>query len=481
MKHLKLILLIVTVLNSNLYSQEIWNRGYEQAYEEILKLNFGKSDSILKSINVNNTATEAYISSSKYFINVMLNNYNNDDLKNDSISYYLGIVYSSEINSPWIEYFKVELLTMKSLINIRLDNKVAGAYSIYKATKITRSTLNEYPNFAPIKTLNGFQQCTFSQIPDSFKSLASFFGIEGDYDKGISEISESISNIKIDVIRNKSKFIHVFSQKEFGKQNDVRISNSIKNYNQYPVMIYYEGYLLYKDDKISEAKKLLLENESTWQGKMNYLNYFTGKMLAFSIDYSAEKYFILFLDQSKTDNFKQSSYRYLAYMELLKGNMTKYNEYVIKVKTNSYTSQSESDKSAYNAISLITQPTLIKTQLLFDGGNYSEAKKVILKHPKTSICHSENDFITYYYRLGSISMKLGDKKIAIDNFEYCTKFNFNNKFHYQANAYLHLGELYLSEGNKTKTKLNLEKCLDQKDFPYSYSIHGKAKKMLEGL
>ena len=469
------------MLNTNLYSQEIWNNKYQKAYEEVLKFNFDVSDSILFSGDNKIEATEAYIKSSNYFINVMLNNYSDEILKKDSISFYLEIVNSSELDSPWINYFQVEMLTMKSLINVRLNNKMSSAYNIYKASKLAKSTLKKYPDFAPIKTLHGFQLCAFSQIPDNFKSIASFFGIEGNYDQGIKEITNSLDDIDAGIIKDKSKFIEVFAKKEFGKTDSVRISTSIENYKLYPVMIYYESYLLYKDGGISEAQKLLIDNEAVWQNKMNYLNYFTGKLLAFSINYRAEIYFNKFLKNTNTDNFKQSTYRYLAYLELLRNSRIQYKKYVDLITANNFTSQSESDKSAINEVTSITQPALIKSQLLFDGGFYEDAKDVLLSFPKTKICHSESDFIIYYYRLGSIHYKLNETELAIGKFEKCTTFNFNNKFHYQANAYLHLGELYLSEGNKTKAKLNLEKCLAKKDFPYAYSIHGKAKKMLEGL
>ncbi|MCK5906206.1 MAG: hypothetical protein KAG37_01365, partial [Flavobacteriales bacterium] len=326
------------MLNTNLYSQEIWNNKYQKAYEEVLKFNFDISDSILFSGDNKIEATEAYIKSSNYFINVMLNNYIDEILKKDSISFYLEIVNSSELDSPWINYFQVEMLTMKSLINVRLNNKMSSAYNIYKASKLAKSTLKKYRDFAPIKTLHGFQLCAFSQIPDNFKSIASFFGIEGNYDQGIKEITNSLDDIDAGIIKDKSKFIEVFAKKEFGKTDSVRISTSIENYKLYPVMIYYESYLLYKDGGISEAQKLLIDNEAVWQNKMNYLNYFTGKLLAFSINYRAEIYFNKFLKNTNTDNFKQSTYRYLAYLELLRNSRIQYKKYVDLITANNFTS-----------------------------------------------------------------------------------------------------------------------------------------------
>ena len=461
-----------------MYSQEIWNSRYEHAYKEILQQNFSASNSILSSVDNKIDATEAYIKCSNYFINVMVNNYNNYQLQNDSITFYLDIVNSSKLKSPWINYFQVEMLTMNSLINYRLNNKMSSAINIYKASKITKSTLNKYPHFAPIKILHGFQLCSFSQIPDSYKSIASIFGIEGNYKQGIKEIKNYVDKVEINIIKEKSNFIKVFSEKEFGKIDSARISNSIKNYKAYPVMVYYEAYLLYKNTDVKSAIKLLTETQHTWQIKFNYLNYFTGKMLAFSIDKSAKKYFYEFLKNSNTDYFKQSSYRYLAYLEFLDNNYIEYNKIVNIIKHRDFTSRSESDKSAYNEVSNITQYELIKAQLLFDGGYYIEAKETLLNKPKLEICKNPNDFIIYYYRLGSINYKLNETNLAIQNFEKCTKFNFNNKFHYQANAFLYLGEIYLSLGNKSKSAQNINECLKLDNFPYSYSIHSKAKELL---
>lgn len=481
MKYFRLLLIIIITASPSLTAQNIWGDDYQNAYHEVLKLNFKKSDSLLYNISIKNKAAEAYVKSTNFFLNALLNNYTDDVLKNDSLSYFLDIVNSNENDSPWINYFQIEILTMKSLINARLDNKMSSVYSIYKASKLTKSSLSDYPNFAPIKTLHGFQLCTFSQIPDNYKSIASFFGIEGNYEEGITEISSSLNNINSSIIKNKSEFIYIFSQKEFGNNNTVRISNKVDNYQQYPVMIYYEAYLQYKDSNIEKAKEILLKNEDVWQNKMNYLNYFTGKLLTFSIDSLAKNYFSKFLENTKTDNFKISTYRYLAYLELINGNNIEYSEYVDKIENNTFNSASETDKSALNEISNNKEITLIKTQLLYDGGKYIEAEKTILSKPKNQICNNENDFIIYYYRLGSIYLKLDEIKNASENFERCTKFVFNNNFHYQANAFLHLGEIYIKENKKEKAKLHLEKCLDLEDFPYSYSIHNKAEALLDNL
>jgi tetratricopeptide (TPR) repeat protein len=474
-------LFLLLLFSTKLISQNVWSNEYAQAYEEVLKLNFEKSDSILKSIKTKNKATEAYIKASSFFINVLLSNYEDYVLKNDSISHYLDIVNSANHNTAWIYYFEIEMLTMKSLINAKLNNKMSSAFNIYKASKLTKSSIDKYPDFSPIKTLHGFQLCTFSKIPDNYKTIASFFGIEGNYQDGIAEISESISNTTNSIIKNKSKFIYIFSQKEFGNKNNVSISTTIKNYTEYPVMIYYEAYLLYKNNNIEKAKEILLNNEKVWQNKMNYLNYFTGKLLAFSIDNSAKKYFSLFLSHTKTNTFKISTFRYLAYLELIEGDTTTYNSLITKIKQNNNNTHSDTDKSALNEIINNQKVTLIKTQLLYDGGNYKKAKETLLSKPKNEICNSENDFIIYYYRLGCIYLKLNNTERAINNFKHCTAFSFNNNFHYQANAFLHLGEIYILEDEIEKAKINLENCIKLKDFPYSYSIHNRAFFLLNTL
>ena len=478
LNYLKLIIIFV-LLNNITYSQELWNKSYETAYHEVLKLNFQKSDSILSSVKPKINSTEAYIKSQKYFINVMLNNYEIESINSDSLSAYLDIINSSKNNSAWNSYFNAEILMMKSLVNAKLNNNVASAYNLYKASKLTKSTLKKYPNFGPIKTLHGFQLCAFSKIPESYTSIASFFGIDGDYDKGISEIKNSLKNSEIDFVKNKTKFIYIFAQKEFGNIDIVRISSEIENYKSSPILIYYEAYLLYKNMELNKAIDLLLENESDWNSKMNYLNYFTGKLLSYKLNDEAEIYFSKFILNTKTDDFKKSSYRYLAYLSLIKNDSVKYNYYKKLINSNKTKPTTESDKSAINEINSLNNIILIKSQLLYDGENYQNAEILLLSIDKKQICKTTNDYITYYYRLGSINQKLNKTSLAIINFEHCVTFTFNNKLHYQANAYLKLGELYVSINDIEKAKSSLEKCINLSNFPYSYSIHLKAKSLLK--
>ncbi|MEN8138818.1 MAG: tetratricopeptide repeat protein [Bacteroidota bacterium] len=480
MKHSALFLLISFIsLSAN--AQNLWNPAYKQAYNESLSLNFSKSDSILSAQKNKITPTEAYIRAQSHFTKIMLNDFEKDEIQADSLSYFLEKINLSPLKSVWLDFYRVEILMMKSLVNAKIGHNMNSVLNIYKAAKLTNSIIEIHPDFSPIHTLNGLQLCTFSQIPDNYKSFAAFFGLEGNYKKGIKEIERSIRQNKdssYDFMKDKEKFIYVFAIKEFGDVNSVRISDEIKNYHKNPILLYYESYLLYKDSKIEEARDLLIQNEILWKNKFNYLNYFTGKLLTFEIDNRAKKYLFEFIENAKTDDFKKSGYRYLSYLELIKGNTQKYRHYKYKTLDKKINSISETDKSAENEVLFLDNPTLVKAQLIYDGGNYNEAKKTLLSKNREHICKNSNDYIIYYYRLAGIYYKLNDYNKAIENYKRCTAFQFNNKLHYQANAYLKLGELYLIKNNIKKSRVALEKCLELADFPYSYSIHSKAKKLL---
>jgi len=482
---LKKILILILFFSASYKSiaQTEWNTNYKLAYEELLKFNFQKSDSILNAQKTKIKSTNAYIKSQAYFIKVMLNMYPENNTIEDSISFYINIIDSEKKTSAWLSYYKAEMLTMKSLVNAKQSNSIKSAFDIYKSHSLIKKAIKTYPNFYPLKTLHGFQLCAFSKIPNNYKTFASFFGLEGNYKAGITKIESSISNNNPDYyfLKNKNIFLTIFSKKEFGNINNINVSSKIDNYTSYPIMLYYEAYLLYKNYNSNNAKLLLIDNEKKWKGKMNYLNYFMGKLMSFDLEYSAINYFKTFLQNSKTNDFKISTYRYLAYLELLENNTKSYTKHIHYIKNNSFNSSSESDKAAFNEISILNNPTLIKSQLLYDGANYIKAKKILLNTKKKEICKSENDFIIYYYRLGSIYFKLDKPNLATQNFKNCTAFKFNNLLHYQANAYLHLGELYIQKNDNLNAKKYLEKCLEQKDFPYSYSIHYKAKLLLSKL
>lgn len=463
----------------------MWTPAYKSAFKESLTMNYSKSDSILENQSEVIASTEYYIKSINYLIKLFLTETNKSNSTTDSLSYYYNKIDDSDIDTPWNKYYNIEILMMQSLLNAKLGNNIKSAYDTYKAVKKTKSFLEDYPNFHPTYALYGLQLCTFSKIPNNLKGLSSLLGLNGDYDNGIKQIEKSIEKCntdEFDFLRDKEKFFHIFASKEFGEVDSIRISDEINDYDENPILIYYQAYLMSGDSEIEGAIQFLLDSENKWKHRLNYLNYFLGKLLTYEIDDRAPLYINKFIDNSATSLYKKAAYLNLGYLALINNNVEEYERYkALILKENEGEILTPSDKASISKAKNLTNPTLIKSDLLFSAGKYDEALNTISSKDRNELCKDIFDNIFYYYRLASIYKKLEKDDLAILNFKRCISFKTQTEFHYQPNSYVLLGEIYIKQKDFDKAEEALEKCLDIKDFPYSYSIHNRAKFLLESI
>ena len=142
--------------------------------------------------------------------------------------------------------------------------------------------------------------------------------------------------------------------------------------------------------------------------------------------------------------------------------------------------QLPADRKAKNKVEYLLKrnKSLLKVQLLFDGGSYSEALKLILNQDQSLF--SKNELLEYYYRLGRVYQELKRYREAKANFLMLVFKSDNDSHSYFApNSCLQLGLIYFNERNFLKVKYYVDSGLRYRNYEHQTSIKVQLKKVLQ--
>ena len=123
---------------------------------------------------------------------------------------------------------------------------------------------------------------------------------------------------------------------------------------------------------------------------------------------------------------------------------------------------------------------LLKSRLLFDGGNFRQALTVLAGQGMENFPTLKNK-LELTYRLGRIYDRLGMFKNAMDLYAKTIQNGSKLPYYFAANSCLHLAQLYENANDKVKAEEYYKKCIAMRNHEYQNSIDQKAKAGLNRL
>lgn len=117
---------------------------------------------------------------------------------------------------------------------------------------------------------------------------------------------------------------------------------------------------------------------------------------------------------------------------------------------------------------------LVKSRLLFDGGEYTKALQVLLLAKNNVHYYSKEQKLEYSYRLARIYHKLGNFDRASTFYQMAISSNLDEEFYYPAYAAYYLGNIYYDRNDKEDANYYFSKCKELNSPIYKQSVHRKA-------
>lgn len=466
---------------------------YHSIHDLILKHQFSKAERHLKTANLTK-AEDLYLSHLITFLEI---NLTGDKAKLDAFkelsSDRLGQIKKQRGRQA--RFAHAAILLESSVTRARFGDYMAAALHFNKGYQIINDLNQEYPDYKPAKMMHGLMLILFGSIPDEYNWVLKLMSIEGDVDYGLYLLQQVFSNnLNSDdcQLLEESLIFLTFSYRNFNP-DPLHLKN-LQAYYHIPAidslvssspMMRYSLVALLKDLGKNDLAISYLSREYPQKPEIPfyYLDYYQkGLCLLQKMDFRAEWYFSIYLSEYPGDIYKKAAAQKIAWVKLLQGNKEEYKKYMQKVNAFEE-SVSGADEAAQKEFSRNEFPNvaLLKVRLLFDGGYYRDALKELLSHKPSEAYSSEKERLEFTYRLARIYHKLAIYDKAKSYYRMTVESGRDKPFYFGANAALHLGELYLNEGNKAAAKSSFEQCLDMNPDTYKASIHQKAKAYLQQI
>ncbi len=475
-----------------LFAQFDFNSNCREAYRSILSLHFieaGKMLNAEKAAHPSNLIPvylENYIDFFTVFIGEESSTFEKfrkeQELRSD-------ILKKGNMESPWYRYCLGNMRIQFALCRMKFGEYKSAAFDISRAYSQLNENTQLHPDFPLQNSGLGLIHILAGIIPENYSWVLRVLGLDGNVQKGLDEISTMAgytgSNETYQLFRIESLFYLAFLDATLGKdaKNALTILRKFEDQNYVfpghtnPLLIFVRASILAKAGKCDEAILNLQEYHAEGEEfPFYYLDYLTGLNKLNRLDPDADLYFIRYLKNFRGRNYIKSCYQKLAWTFLLKGNISKYEEYIGKALTRGKL-LIDNDMQANREARSGEQPNIIllKARLLSDGGYTDRAIHLLLDQSVKNIIRTQKDLLEYDYRLGRIYQESGNHNEALKYFGITILNGAGQSWYFAENAALQSGFIYEQDKDYSNASRCYRLCLSMKNTEYKNSLDQKAR------
>jgi hypothetical protein len=379
--------------------------------------------------------------------------------------------------SPFKYWALADTYMYWSLIRAKYGDKVHAALDLRQAIKFATICRNQYPWFLPILKTTAICQAVASAVPEKFNWLAQLAGIKGNRTESVQTLE---SFLKHPLINNKLNFLIpeaacFYIALKYNLDGDFKPKGIHLNENPSELLLFGQVWL---HSKMKEPA-LLIQKLNILEAKIKgldfcYLRYLKAEAQLNQL-LDPQKEFLAFIGCSKGPSFKKSSIRKLAWYQLMQGNEKGYKDWMRLMPSNPASPNDEDIQADIEyRQSRIPLPELIKSRVLFDGGNYSEAFKFAQNSKPENLEHS----LEKEYRLGRCTEALQQSRVASLHYKKVIREGSQSTEYFAASAAWQLALYYqkLGKTDSVNYYCNLVETLPNQAYKKSLSMKARALK-----
>ena len=432
-----------------------------KAYQLLLQLDFKESIKILKGQDLYNFQLKSLSYCLDAFVNC------------DKRKYQLG----RRLSLKWIDTVSNSLegeekRFVKALIKIHwaflastYNEKVFAALEMRQAYMLLKENFQMYPHHKPTLLYYGLFNSFISDIPENYKWIANAVGLRSSYQTGISMVNSSKNcDLLIEMEKNALMLLRK-PQTEYEVHAISKACDYLMEVHGNDDLIKFVVAFYYLKNKNTLDASIILGNINITSLPMLVYQKALCSYNNLEID-TAIYYFKKFNKINKSESFKKDASLKLAYLHFLEGDTIQGKRYLSSIKkigNDAIYADKAAEKLSHQQIpDFLT----LKSRILFDAGNWVEAKRfLLLIKPITIIQKTE-----YSYRLGKTEFELGNREKAISYYKECAKICPKQNSYFGPFACLNLAEICLKVNDKIKARsfLNSSKNFSGFDFQSTY-------------
>ena len=452
------------------------------AYEDVIAL---RLDDATRKIeyekkeapdNVLTYHIENYIGFFTVFLGERKEDYSNY-LQNKEIR--LKRIRAGDSNDPYFQFSQAEILLQTALLRLKFEDYLWAFSDVAKAYRLLQSNDQKFPDFVANKKSLGVLHAIFGSIPDRFRWCASLIGFEGTIAQGRTEL-ESILNYtgqEAFIFRKESMVIYAYVLLHLCKDPEAAweiINKSQLDTSDGLLACFVKANIALRTGRGELAIEILEKRpDSKEYHTFHQLDYLLGLAKLYKLDPDADDHLRNFTCSFEGRHYIKDAYLKLAWYEMLFNNGLNYDYWTERCQSEGMAVVDE-DIFAQKMAEGDQRPhaDLLKARLLFDGGYFDRAKKVL-----NDVKPMEDPYmkLELNYRKGRVYQALGDFKNALELFGEVMQKEGHSGSYMVANAALQSGMINEEQGEYKKAYDFYQKCLESRSETYRTSLHQKAR------
>lgn len=392
----------------------------------------------------------------------------------------LKLMERGDESSPWHRLCQAGIYMHWAFVHLRFNENLKAGTNFRKSFLLLKENQRLFPRFEYDDIFLGIEEATVGSLPENYKWIASILGMRGNIHSGAGKVKQFInSHDENDLFYNEALIYYAYLSYYVLSDKDEawRTVSSGKFQTSDNLLNTFVKINIAINYRKASVAQTLLQQASQWDNYAKYpvFDYEYGYALLYSLDYTAVNRFRSFLSAYKGSLFVKDAWQKLAYAYYLQGDR-KMAEYCREKIIKSGTANTDSDKQALRFAQQGSWPhhTLLKAQLLTDGGYYHKAQKILS-------ATTPDDYNTiplqleYYFRLARVNDELGSTKTAIQHYKKAIEIGRNRPEQYAARSALQLGFLYEKNAQGENAARMFELALSMQDHDFKNSIDQQAK------
>ena len=480
MKNVALIILSISLLNSIQAEEFVLSQRVKEAQILMYELRLDEALEVIDAERIENDKNGfiPYLYFTHEFFKMFISENETYFNKNrDRIDGYIDEVKDLDDDSPWQKFCLSEMYLMRSSIEIKFENNWGAAWDGLKAYNLLKENAENFPEFEPQWVNQGVLNLALGSIPNNYKFMASFFGMEGNIDEGRKLIDKAWSSCqsKSEEYRfNKTAFIYGYAAHQLALTDLKDLRDLNVDPLESSLLIYVQVKLFQSQNRNSEILTLLENRKKGVQYfPFYYLDYLEGKSKLAALRNDANVPFEAYLRNYPGNHFIKASYGFLSWFYTIQGNAAKAaeNKSLVFSEGRDFTG---ADQMAIHYMSSHENGELIKAHLSFDNGDFVKAKKLLRSCVNET--ESQDEKIEWHYLFGRIFQQENSLSSAINSFVLMLEVGSGkNESYYIANGSLQLAKIHEELGELEKAKSYYKSIFDLEDYPYEEGIQQQAK------
>ncbi|UBM62065.1 hypothetical protein LA303_11775 [Candidatus Sulfidibacterium hydrothermale] len=372
---------------------------------------------------------------------------------------------------------------------LKFGGYFTAAWEINRAYRLISDNTEKFPLFVPNGIAFGVLNVMIGLVPDKYQWMLKIISMKGTVEKGKTELyrvlEESSQNRVYAYLYPEALFYLGFIELNLSPNRkapekllyylrQVDSTNLLTDFLKADIAIRFG-----KNDQALRQLKNAPQDSNYLP--FYYLDYLKGDCYLRKLKTdSADAEYAYFLHHFQGLNYIKDAWRKRAWAALLNKNIRLYHQRMDSVLAYGRTNVGADKEAETEAESgVVPNLVLLKARLLFDGGYYQQAEKLLVADTHSFITKAEK--LERIYRLARIAHRQNHIQTAKQDYRITLQLGSESPQYFAANAALKLGEIYESEDSLKLAQKYYQKVLDLRFDEYVNSIRGKAKEALQRI